>query len=128
MSFGLADPRRRFKAALIAAALLGAVLAAATSIALGQHRHVYALWDHGMMGETDSQGFIISHPALISTDGAHRNSCVAFSVDRNHGTIYCRTDNHNHINTNTLWNYWDQSAHTESQQTSLSHHHHFSPH
>jgi hypothetical protein len=107
--------------------LLGVLLALLTSAALGVHRHVYALWDHGLMGETDSQGFIVSHPALISTDGASRNSCVAHAVDGNHGTIFCRTDNHNHINTGTLWNYTNQSAHTESQQTSLSHHHHF-PH
>lgn len=127
MSFGLADPRRRFKAALTVAALLGAFLAAVTSVALGVHRHEYALWDHGLMGETDSQGFIVSHPALISTDGGFRNSCVAHAINGNHGTIFCRTDNHNHVFTNTLWNYYNQSAHAESAQTSLSHHHHF-PH
>jgi len=108
--------------------LCAAAIAAGTyaGSALASHQHYANLWTHGCGDCTSNypDGWI--HPFLDSSDGTYRNSCVAWAENGVHGSVRCQISNHNHVDLTTAFEP-QTSAHTESSQTGLAHHHHF-PH
>jgi hypothetical protein len=112
--------KRRSSWLAIAAVALGAIAGTSAGVALAGHQHYASYWTHGCGECTNSDGY--THPFLDSSDGAGRSSCVAWA-EGDHGPIKCELATHNHVD------HWGVeifvSAHTESSQTGLAHHHHF---